>query len=223
MYQSQHTAASGLRILSGLDGFHAIFHIESSNGGIVTYQSFAIDDDLKLVMLNQRHAAGIFHLVRRNTEYLRKWLPWVDGVTAVADTSDFISRTIDQHEKGRGPQYLIEFQGISAGVIGFHPVDWPNRNAEIGYWLGEEFAGSGLMTKSVEQLLKIGFQELNLNKIEIRCAADNKSSRAVAERVGMVYEGILRQEEWLYDHFVDHAVYSMLQREFKTLTGNEDE
>ncbi len=44
------------------------------------------------------------------------------------------------------------------------------------------------------------------------------------KRVGMMYEGILRQEEWLYDYFVDHAVYSMLHSEFlRTPYGIENE
>jgi len=178
-------------------------------------REIVVDHDLKLVMLRPGHAAEIFQLVDRNREYLRRWLPWVDLVITVADTSVFISRTIDQFEKGRGPQYLIEFQGAAAGVIGFHSMDIPNRNAEIGYWLGEEFTGSGLVTRSVKQLLGIGFGEFDLNRIEIRCAAGNRPSNAIALRVGMVYEGILREEEWLYDHFVDHSVYSMLHREFK--------
>jgi len=189
----------------------------------LTYQSFAIDNDLKLVILNHGHAEDVFKLIQQNRDFLREWLPWVDGVDEPEDTSAFITGTIDQHEKGRGPHFLIEFQGTPAGVIGFHPIDRPNRNAEIGYWLGEEFTGMGLMTRSVRQLLKIGFRELNLNRIEIRCAEENESSSAVAEAVGMVYEGTLREEEWLYDYFVDHAVYSMLHSEFlRTPAGIED-
>lgn len=175
-------------------------------------------------MLNSGHARGVFRLTEQNRDFLREWLPWVDGVNELEDTSAFITGTIDQYEKGRGLHFLIEYQGIPAGVIGLHPIDRPNRNAEIGYWLGEEFTGMGLMTKSVEQLLKIGFQELNLNRIEIRCAEDNKSSSGIAEAVGMVCEGTLREEEWLYDYFVDHAVYSMLRSEFlRTPVGIEDE
>lgn len=197
---------------------------ESSNGGIVTYQSITVDKELRLVMLNQEHAGDVFRLIQKNRDFLREWLPWVDGVDEPEDTSAFITGTVDQHENGKGPHFLIEFRGIAAGVIGFHPIDRANRSAEIGYWLGEEFTGIGLMTRSVEQLLRIGFLELNLNRIEIRCAEENESSSAVAEAVGMVYEGTLREEEWLYDYFVDHAVYSMLHSEFlRTPAGIEDE
>jgi ribosomal-protein-serine acetyltransferase len=62
--------------------------------------------------------------------------------------------------------------------------------------------------------VEAGFHELGLNRIEIRCATGNKRSRSVAERLGFKPEGILRQSEWLYDHYVDHAVYAMLHEEF---------
>lgn len=205
-------------------GFHAIFHSKLLNGETLTGQTIKINRDLELVMLNSGHVRDVFRLTEQNRDFLREWLPWVDGVNELEDTSAFITGTIDQHEKGRGLHFLIEYQGIPAGVIGFHLIDRPNRNAEIGYWLGEEFTGIGLMTRSVKQLLRIGFRELNLNRIEIRCAEENEPSSAVAKAVGMVYEGTLREEEWLYDYFVDHAVYSMLRSEFlRTPAGIEDE
>lgn len=172
-------------------------------------------EDFSLDMLQRSHSSEIFNLIDMNRPHLRRWLPWVDGVEGAEDTSQFIDSTILQNEKGRGSQYAVMYCGAVAGVIGFHPIDWPNRNAEIGYWLGEQFTGLGLVTRSAAELLGMGFNDLNLNRMEIRCASENTGSLAVAKRLGMVYEGTLREEEWLYDHFVDHAVYSMLQREFK--------
>ena len=181
---------------------------------------------LSLSMLEAKHTSDVYNLVCSNREHLRAWLPWVDGVVSIEDTSAFITGTIEQNEKGKGSQYLIEYFGIAAGVIGFQPIDWRKRNVQIGYWLGREFTGKGLVTGSVKRVLEVGFHELELNKIEIRCATRNLSSRAVAERLGMVYEGTLREEEWLYDHFVDHAVYSILRSEYKPgakVTGNRNE
>lgn len=178
-------------------------------------ENFDVDADLSLALLEQKHSDSLHSLICENRNHLREWLPWVDGVESIDDTSAFIQKTIAQNENGRGSHYLIETSGIPAGVIGFHPIDWPNRNAEIGYWLGERFTGKGFVTRAVKHLLAIGFSELALNRIEIRCASGNVSSRAVAERICMLYEGTLREEEWLYDHFVDHAVYSMLYKEFE--------
>jgi len=71
------------------------------------------------------------------------------------------------------------------------------------------------MTKVVQKLLEYGFVEASLNKIEIRCADKNYKSRAIPERLGFSYEATLRQCEWLYDQYVDHAIYSMLASEYQ--------
>jgi len=89
-----------------------------------------------------------------------------------------------------------------------------NRSTSIGYWLGERFQGSGVMTKSCKALIEYAFRELKLNRVEIRCAEKNLRSRAIPERLGFVNEGMIREAEWLYDHFVDHVVYGVLAREW---------
>jgi ribosomal-protein-serine acetyltransferase len=192
-----------------------IFLPEAEQGGILADQFITIDTDLTLALLGQEHSGEVFQLVQSNREHLKEWLPWADQVNGTDDSTGFIAGVIHQYESGSGPNYAIMFRGAVAGIIGFHPIDWPNRNAEIGYWLGRNFTGRGLVTRSAQRMLDFGFRELNLNRIEIRCAALNIRSRSVAERLGMVLEGILREEEWLIDHFVDHAVYSILQKDYK--------
>ena len=71
------------------------------------------------------------------------------------------------------------------------------------------------MTRSVKAVLHYAFENLKLNKIEIRCGVGNAKSRAIPERLGFKLDGILRDEEWLYDHFHDIAVYSLLASEWK--------
>jgi ribosomal-protein-serine acetyltransferase len=51
--------------------------------------------------------------------------------------------------------------------------------------------------------------------VEIRAAVENKKSRAIPERLGFLFEGVERDGEWLYDHFVDLAVYGMLAADWR--------
>jgi len=174
--------------------------------------------DRIMELLAPQHAPEMFALIDRNRKHLRSWLPWVDGVRAVEDTEAFIELTAEQNNSGRGAHFGVFHNETLAGVAGFHPIDWANRSGEIGYWLGTEFTGRGLIAFSAAALLEKGFREYDLNRIEIRCAAENIRSIAVAKRLGMVYEGKLREEEWLYDRFVDHAVYSILKKEYSFST-----
>ena len=87
----------------------------------------------------------------------------------------------------------------------------------IGYWLGKEYQGKGLITESCRLLINYAFDEYNLNRVEIRCATGNSKSCAIPERIGLTMEGVIRDGEWLYDHFVDLYLYSMLASRWKEL------
>ncbi len=87
----------------------------------------------------------------------------------------------------------------------------------IGYWLGGEYEGKGIMTRACTALIDYGFGELGLNRIVIRASTENTRSQAVPLRLGFTREGVERQAEWLNDHFIDMIVYSMLRSEWQVM------
>jgi len=176
--------------------------------------SIKIRDDLELGLLEQRHAEELFALVDQNREYLREWLPWVDNSRSIADTQEFIKSSLEQFASNGSFGTGILYQGKLAGAIGFHYIDWSNRATSIGYWLAASFQGKGLMTKACRTLVDYAFNELGLNRVEIRCATENTKSRAIPQRLGFKQEGTIRQAEWLYDHYVDLVVYGILASEW---------
>ena len=179
---------------------------------------FALDIEpgLRLALLHRGHAQTLLSLVDMNREYLRQWLAWVDAHKDVTVTERVIESTLQQYANQLGFQAGIFLQGALVGFTGFKPIDPVNRIGEIGYWVSQNHQGQGIMTKCNQAVVRVGFEELGLSKIEIRCAVENQRSRSVAIRLGFVEEGRLRQQEWLYDHFVDHIVYSMLKSEFES-------
>ncbi|WP_336296604.1 GNAT family protein [Bacillus pinisoli] len=54
---------------------------------------------------------------------------------------------------------------------------------------------------------------MDLNRVEIRVADENIKSRAIPERLGFINEGKVQNAEWLYDHYVDHIIYSKLRED----------
>jgi len=172
-----------------------------------------LNDDSELRLLEERHAGELFDLTDRNRDHLRRWLPWLDATLTVDDTRHFIKDALQQFAANEGFQAGIWHKGRLAGVIGFHRIDWFNRQVEIGYWLGEEFQGKGLMTMACRALINHAFHDLKLNRVTIRCATGNTRSCAIPERLGFTREGIVIQGEWLYDHYVDLVVYRLLAGE----------
>lgn len=173
-----------------------------------------INDDIQLRILEDRHSEELFRLTDVNRAYLREWMPWVDSTIGVEQSRGFIQSSLKQFAENQGFNLGVTYQGQLAGCIGVHQVDWGNRKASIGYWLGEEYQRKGIMTLSCRMVINHIFKEWELNRAEIRAAVLNKKSRAIAERLGFVNEGTIRQAEWLYDHYVDHVVYGMLREDW---------
>jgi ribosomal-protein-serine acetyltransferase len=165
-------------------------------------------------LLRPSDADELFGLIDANRAYLRTWLPWLDGTISAANTEDFIRSTLQQFADNRGFVAAICHEQSIVGVIGYNQIDWQNRIGYIGYWLAQDCQGKGLMTTSCKAVLDYGFGVLNLNRLVITCAAENKRSRAIPERLGFVHEGTTRDAEWLYDHFVDHEVYVQFHRDW---------
>jgi ribosomal-protein-serine acetyltransferase len=181
--------------------------------------SLLLDDEIVLKILNPDAADELFALIDSNRFYLRRWLPWIDTNPAIENTKIFILSSLEQHKMNLGFQCGIWFQGFLAGVIGFHGLDWMNRNVEIGYWLGEKFQGHGIMTKACQALVDYAFTTYELNRVQIRCATGNSKSNAIIERLGFMKEGTARQAEFLYDHYVDLFVYGMTSDIWKARYG----
>lgn len=168
---------------------------------------------LKLIDPTDSHA--LFQLVDSSRSYLREWLPFVDGTQSEGDTLQFIQSAQTQYGRNDGFQAGIWNKDRLLGMVGLHHVNWSNCRTSIGYWLAEDAQGNGFMTAACKAVISFCFEYYHLNRIDLHAAVANRKSCAVAERLGFVQEGTLRDAEWLYDHFVDHAAYSLLQRDWK--------
>lgn len=174
-----------------------------------------VNEDIYLRMLSARDAEDMFTLIDTSREYLRRWLPWIEETKQVEDSLEFIKHTFYAYNNRQGLTAGIFYRDTFVGVIGYNRLDFTNHIGTIGYWLGEKYQHQGIMTKTVAAITTYGFEELRLNRIEIRVAPENKSSIAIPERLQFTKEGTLRQAEKLYGHYVDHHLFSMLKEEWK--------
>ena len=177
--------------------------------------SYKIDRESELRLIEPPHAAELNALVENNFDHLREWSGWLkERHRAVERTSDWIAHNLVRFTSGDGFEIGIWHRDRMAGQIGYNYLDRQNRKTEIGYWLGEQFQGKGLVTRSCAALIDNAFNNLEMNRVEIRCGAENHKSRCVPERLGFMEEGTARQAEWLHDHFIDLVVYAMLADEW---------
>lgn len=177
---------------------------------------------LRLRQLRADDAPAHFALVDHNRAWLRTWLPWLDTTTTVSHSLAFIEHMQRDHAAGQRFTCGLFFKGQLVGVAGSHLIDHANRACQLGYWLDEAHTGRGLMTSAVRALLEHAFTALQLDRVEIRAAPGNDASQAVCERLGFIREGVIRDGEWLYDHYVDLTVNSLLSREWRALHADAD-
>ena len=173
-----------------------------------------MDADLTLERLTPGHAPALFARVEQDRDFLRRWLPWVDETRGLADVLAYVRRCGRQYARDRSPNCAIWVGGEFAGVIGMHAVDWANASTSLGYWLAAGFRGRGLMTRACQLMLAHAFVDLELLRVEVRCAAGNARSRAIPERLGFKQEGVLRAAARLEGVFQDLVVYGLLAHEW---------
>jgi len=174
-----------------------------------------IDRDVRLNLLEPRHAIELFNLVDSNRTHLREWLPFIDDYQSEKAATQFITRSREESGRTTSVAMGIWIGKMLVGIVTFDRIDWSNRSALMGFWLGKSFQGSGIMTRTCSALIDLAFTELGLNRVEISCALENRRCRLVPERLGFGQEGICRQREWLYDHFVDTVSYGLLASDWK--------
>jgi ribosomal-protein-serine acetyltransferase len=177
--------------------------------------------DLLLRPLQEQDAAELFALTDRNRAHLLRWLPWVEATRTPNDSSLFVRHTIEEQASLRAVHCAVTLRKEIIGVIAFNAIDHFHRSSTVGYWLAQTHTGNGYMTGAVRALIQLGFEFLNLNRIEIRIAPENQASRAVCVRLQFRHEGILREAEWLGDRFVDLEVYSLLKSDWSRLDAGQ--
>jgi ribosomal-protein-serine acetyltransferase len=159
-----------------------------------------VNDKLFLKIPKLEDAQDIYAVIDKDRQTLREWLGWVDNATSPENTATNIARRIDEFEKKEAASFFIYYENQWIGSVGFISIDNENKKGEIGYWLTSDFGGKGLMTECVKASIKYGFEELGLNRIEIKCNSKNTKSAAIPKRLGFTLEATLRQ-----DHVADNA------------------
>jgi len=184
---------------------------------------YDIHEHAYLKLLDLSDVEELFALTERTRETLREWLLFVDDVKTVKDTERFVKNAMQQYADNNGLQAGIYYEGKLAGVIGYHQINWQHKWTSIGYWLGNEFVGKGLVTNSMKALMEYAFSYLKLNRIEVRVAVGNIRSRTIPKVLGFYEEGRVRDAEWLHDHYVDQVVYGLTAADWRKIKiANED-
>jgi len=94
-------------------------------------------------------------------------------------------------------------------------------SAELGYWFLRNAWGKGYATEASAAILDLGFRQLGYHRVWGKCHTHNTTSAKVMEKLGMTYEGTLREHVWLRDGYRSSRIYGMLQAEYAAIPSRK--
>lgn len=100
------------------------------------------------------------------------------------------------------------------GLVGLKDINILNQSAEFYNIIDRASWGKGYSTEATKLMIRYGFMELNLNRIQTQDMEENVGGWRSDEKVGFKYEGTLREAIPRFGTYHDVRVYSILRREF---------
>lgn len=178
-----------------------------------------VDDDLQLGLFEREDAEPLHALVDRHRAHLRPWMPWA-GAQDLAATRAFVEgRALPALARGDGVEGGVWWRGRLVGAAGIHSWSERPRRGSVGYWLAADVQGHGIATRVARALLAKAFDDLGADRVDLRADVANAPSRAVATRLGMRFEGVLRRELPIEGGYADMAVYALSADEWRARGG----
>ncbi|PON19279.1 GNAT family N-acetyltransferase [Candidatus Entotheonella serta] len=136
--------------------------------------------------------------------------PYEDGMA-----EEWFKAQAERYDNGEGVHFSIFLRAEQSLIGGISLLlDARHQRGELGYWIGVPFWGQGYCTEAARAIVAYGFNTLDLNRIEAQHFTRNPASGRVMQKIGMTYEGCLRQHVRRWEWFEDLAVYGLLQQDF---------
>ena len=167
----------------------------------------------------RRDAGALYRAVAASQSELAEYLPWAARAYTRSNAVLFIRDSVRSWRESKAYDFTVrrlDEPGEHLGNVSIWHLSRPSRSGEIGYWIRTDATGRGIATEVAGEALRIGFAELGLHRLILRIAVGNTSSERVAEKLGFTREGVLREEIEVGGRWLDHSLWSMLDREYRS-------
>lgn len=176
-----------------------------------------VSQRLSLAPLEMSDAQELWEVVNTCRAWLTPWLPWVPFQKSAESSLRFVEASVADWDSGRALRFTIRDRqtGRLLGVVGLEACIEMHRSCELGYWLRQDASRHGFMTEAAMLCVDFGFRTLGMHRVRVAAATGNHPSLRVIGRLGFHFEGIARHAEWCDGRWLDHAVFSLLEHEWR--------
>ena len=145
-------------------------------------------------------------------ESLGPFMPWCHPGLAFDDQRAWVESKVKAFEDRREFEFLISSaDGRYLGGCGLGQIDKVNQRANLGYWVRSAAQGKGAATAATRLLVTWGFENTDLQRLEVIVSTRNHPSLRVAEKSGASREGVLKNRLLLRGEWHDAAIYSFVR------------
>lgn len=166
-------------------------------------------DRLQLIGLTEDHINDLFEQYS-DEEAMKYWdgFPHKDH----QETVKLVQRLDERYKTGNSIWWGIKFKGTHKiiGSLGYNRFA-PNGLAVIGYMLNRKYWQQGIMTEAVTGMVKFGFEELKVHRIEAHVTPGNTVSERLLLKLGFMREGLLREREFYKGTHQSLIIYGKLE------------
>ena len=173
------------------------------------------DDGAELRPLEPWRAEEFLAHMDRGREFVGQHIGLADAVTDLESSRSFLQSYADKAAADTGRIYGIWTDDKLVGGVLFRTMDVKHGTAEVGCWLEPCAVGKGLVTRAARVIIDWVVEERGVHRVEWQVKAANVASIAVARRLGMTKDGVLRESFPYRGKRHDIEVWSVLAPEWR--------
>ena len=176
-----------------------------------------------LVPMKREHIDGIFEAAQDS----RIWEHMSVDLTKKENVIHYVEDALNKQANGTDFSFVImdQLTGKIIGCTWFLDISMPHKRLEIGStWITPSHWRTSVNTNCKYLLLQYCFEELQLNRVQIKTGHENVRSQKAIERIGATKEGVLRNHMIRKEGTIRHTVmYSIIQEEWPRIKQHFEE
>ena len=157
-----------------------------------------------------------FEAARESIAEVSRHLPWLHQEYSIEETRMWIEKTVPKLWKQQSEYHFVITDvgtGSVLGACGLDEVNWTNRTANLGYWVRTSRTRQGVATAASKLLVRFGFEQLRLKRIDVVTSIDNIPSARVAEKLNPSEKKRVKDTSLTEGDILDTIVFSLFPQD----------
>ena len=174
------------------------------------------DGTIAIRTYQPRDVHPCFEAARESIAEVSRHLPWLHPEYSIEETRMWIEKTVPKLWEQQSEYHFVITEvatGSILGGCGLDQVNWTDQTANLGYWVRTSRTRQGVATTAAKLLVRFGFEQLRLKRIDVVTSIDNIPSARVAEKLNPSEKKSLKNISSTKEGISDTIVFSLFSQD----------